>query len=473
MKSIKTRWSALICLSSMGMSACVSPYVKTPVPSSSARSCNDPYIANDGIRYAECTRAEMERKAGNYAKLNSGGATFLITLAGLATYRAFRGNNAANVAALATGGAAFYGVQQYLYEKPREGIYFAGAAALGCAIGVTRRRIDPVPADLRSQVESDALINDAQAKKSALDAYAHLVPDASCPVELQNEWKSTVAKVAMESGPDPINALRARHVVARQKVHRLDDIQRAASDDLVTITDNVRAAVNRQLTLLQPDPAEIATTIAGLKFTTLAGPEVKVATETKDATKSAPDTSSQVTALEMAEPALDAISREVRAPCNIKNKISGFTTAANNWIVAHAQARDVLTILEDRIENFESGTGKGGIKDLETTCPVGRSGITAPFQVVLAQSGPQKIEQGGTINIGIEGGVPPYTAVASAAADPHALTAETKLADDGSYQFAVKAKDNVPPNTYAMIATDGAGVTRVFQIQVVSKPKKD
>ena len=77
--------------------------------------------------------------------------------------------------------------------------------------------------------------------------------------------------------------------------------------------------------------------------------------------------------------------------------------------------------------------------------------------------------KGGKLLVPITGGVPPFKAMLAGPLAKGSVSATAEAADDGGYRFRLEASEDVPPGTYAVIASDAAGVTRPFQVRIEPK----
>lgn len=467
-----------------GLAGCVlDPYIRS-TPGSTygglTKLCKNwkdkPVEEGDARKYAECMRRSMEAKAGRYATMNNGGGALLIGVAGLAAYRGYRGGHEANVAALTTGGAALYGGQQYLYRKPREVIYWSGSGAIGCAIGI---------ADRRSRAGTDAetlrkkgLANAESGWKALQAAHkeeqedrARIQPNASCPSNLRNEWnKSRDAAVAADMDAQ-LKALQGQIRDADLRLLRHEAGSRFSEINLIAATNAIRDAVNRQLAVEQPNPTELSQLLTGLKL-----PALEAAVAAKPATDDGVPavTEKAVVAQQLFQRLIGDFSLKVEghdtlpAACNIDDQhVKTYATRVEQVSLAYQRIRDSIASLEMGLDLLDANAGKSaGGEDMLKLCPLARDVALTPFALVLPQQGVQVLKQGDSLVLPIAGGVPPFSASPAAALGKGTLTATAEATDTGGYRFRVTASKDAETGTYALIAGDAAGVTRVFQVQI-------
>lgn len=476
-RDIAVRSVAMACVLSLGMSACVfNPYIKTPLPDRVTCQSNqalpqsqdsDKGTADkDGVAYAACAREAMEKKARSYALMNNAGAAFLLNLAGLASYRAFRGGNEANVAALVTGGAALYGTQQYLYRKPREAIYFVGSATIGCALGITRRRMlvrqDELQKNLEALVATVAQGSTLNASLDTVRRFEAHSPNTQCPATVLQKWNEASASVTGASGSASITAIKNRQLLAQQRIWRLGDMYRNANGDLITVTDAVVASVNHQLTQEQPDPAQIALSITSLKLATLQGAAPRPAPS--------PESVSPAQTL-LGERSLGGRSTLFESRCNVTPAdIDAFAAAVRTFVNDRDTADAAMTGFEQRLADIETAA-QGSVEGIRKDCPIGPPPAIVPFALKPLQEGTQIVTQDGTLVIPFEGGTPPYKIIPSAAEKADTLVGTPAESPAGDRRFEVKAALDAKTGVYSMIANDAGGSVKVIQVEIKAKPK--
>lgn len=441
----------------------VDPYVKSPGAMHS-RDCKnvetkgtiDPVSA---FAFAQCVRDDMDDRAGDYATLNNGGSAFLLTLAGLTTYRAFRGGNDANVQALATGGATLFAAQKYLYRKPREAIYATGSATIDCGMGITMRRVElgkqtTLAEDVRQTTVVIALAR--QERGTAAIFEAHPGPNDACSVNMHQVWRDAKAQLA-STDEASMRELEQRIATIRARIFRITSGADLARIDLITLTKNVRGIVNRQLALEQPDPAEIAASIGVLKLPSLETSSPATPPADNGTTGAAPVASSP-----------GERGQESAKACNVgADEAAAFAAAARSFQTDLLDASIRVRGLEKHMDLVESGGGAAtDAAQLQKVCSFHHLIAATPFDVKPAEK-PQKLTAGKTVLIPIEGGVAPYVANPVASPAKGTLTVSAKALDDG-HAFEVAASADASAGTYLFISNDDVGTSRAFQVQVVA-----
>jgi hypothetical protein len=399
----------------------------------------------DAIRYASDVREDMGEKAREYAVLNNGGGAALLGVAGLAAYRGFQGGHEANIAALTTGGAAFYGAQQYLYRKPRETIYWAGAGAVTCAIGMASK------AKVGEQ-EADGLVARLaaqDARRKSVDELRGDLAHAAGACSAQKSWKmletSSMELLEKTGGVD----LRQQRIDNR--IRRLRLAGRFAGANLINATDAILDVVNLQLAAEQPDPASLAQLVSRLKMPAL---EAAAPTTPEGAGKQAQQTGGR---------GMAAAAPPDAADCD-QAKVQG---AVDTLAGIYAVLDEAYSSMESDLGLIEANVSPPG--DMPKSCAVSRSQALLPFDVALAQDGAQALVQGGKLLVPITGGVPPFKAMLAGPPAKGSISALAEAGDDGGYRFRIEASQDVPAGAYAMIASDAAGVTRPFQVRIEPK----
>lgn len=473
-KSIPMRWICWMFIG-VGLSAAtgcslINPYVKSPGARNSVACRN---IGNDGViksnnafAFAQCVRDDMDDRAGKYASLNNGGSAFLLALAGLTTYRAFRGGNDANVQALATGGATLFAAQKYLYRKPREVIYATGSATIDCGIGITMRRVEIGKQSLDEKVAraANALAMARQERRTAANFEVLPGPNSACPVSTHQAWRDAKAQLA-STDETSMSDLEQRIAMIRVRLNRIISGAGLAWVDLITLTKNVRGIVNRQLALEQPDPAEIAASIAVLKLPSL-----------ETASVATTPANGGVTGDATGAPAMGPadVENERRQSCKLEEaQVARFAAAARAF-QTHLQDTSIrIRALEAHLSLVESGGGAAtDAAQLQKICSFHHLNAAAPFDINPAET-PQKLTAGKRVLVPIEGGVSPFVVNPAVSPKDGTLTTSVKALEDGGYAFEVTASVNATPGTYLIVSNDDAGASRSFQVQVVAASDKE
>lgn len=453
---------------SLGLSGCViNPYIR-----SAEVSRNDPnhaacagvsMIAGDktedqyAFKYAECVRRAMGNKAGKYAWMNNAGGMTLIQMAGFAGYSGIRGGHQAQVAAFTTGGASFYGAQQYLYRKPREAIYWSGAEAIGCAIGVTKRR------QLLTGEVTDALrIPDSaseldRAKVEEARIRASLGPLDNCGVS-QGEvegLKKTVDEIAIS---DKLK-FDEREADISLRAQRLVWAGASAGSDLITATDAIRETVNGQLAREQPEPAELAKLLATLKLPVLNGPTTQEETGASDPVQN-----------KNRAVAMVPKGGKKTKSCGVHpTTLIAYQNAASHYLRMAAEHDRRLADVQARLEAIESMADAGSNGQTLKYCSIGRTNTLLPFGLQYAQQGVQKVALNGTLSIPITGGIPPY-AIAVVSSSDGGITAIAKATDDGGFKIEIGTASSADENSKAtFFVNDAVGAGTVFSVEVIAK----
>lgn len=425
-------------------------------------------LAKDGLEhamaYAICTQRAMERKAGKYAWMNQGGALMLMHMAGLAGYSGTRGGHNAQVAAMTTGGATFYGAQQYLYRKPREAIYWSGAEAVGCAITITNRRLVALGDESEMQVAYDGGIEEpyiALKEKDMAEVRlrgAAVIP-ASCkdPGDdgLRTEWQSLTESVDAVRATESLDDLGNRRLLAKLRLNQLLRQSRSARTNLIGVTSAIRLAVNRQLAAQQPDPAELARLFAGLKPSALA--------ESTPPVQGAPVVAPSAAVSVRTATTVDCVAS--------REKWKEYQRVANEFRSYHRRMQEGLKTFTTGFDGIQAEMGGDQKSDHPIEqCLQLRGNALRPFGVVMAQSGPLKVVAGGTARVAIVGGLPPFDA--QPLVDDSKVGAEPKLNERGEYEFVITvATDADVAKNVKFFATDDAGGSDMFTVDVVAPPK--
>ncbi|WP_202842422.1 hypothetical protein [Luteimonas saliphila] len=445
----------------------VNPYVRSDMPRDGERYygvCGD--IGKNrknedfALDFAECTRRNMADKAGRYAMMNNAGGATLLQIAGLAGYSGIRGGNQAQVTALTTGGASLYGAQQYLYRKPREAIYWSGSEAIGCAIGVTRRKIlisdelKKLP-DLNTAEEFDrARIGEAEARVQvgSLENCGQVKDDVESLMELVDSV-ATADKYKF--------AKREQDVAERRSMLALSAA--SAAGDLTTATTAIADAVNGQLSREQPDPSELAKLLAALKPST---PSTAPAAD--DSADGDPDAGTAAALLiNGIIPLVDRVREAPKPSCKVNAaKVIAYRQASGRFLLAGAAYDRSLRNAEAHLSALESLSGGNGSANKVSFCTLGRANTLLPFGLQLAQQGTQKIELGKTLSIPITGGIPPYSVVAVSSSDS-GIGASIGSTDIGGYKVEVSAAAPAKASSKAtFFANDAVGAGTMFSVEV-------
>jgi hypothetical protein len=438
-------------LVALGLGGCaINPYVSHKA----SAGLGDPYASlPNATRYAQDARNRMAGKAQDYAVLNNGGGALLLNVAGLAAYRGLRGGHDANIAALTTGGAALYGTQQYLYRKPREAIYWAGAGAVTCAIDIaakTNVAALEVPAMRVSLVTANQAHAALAGQSTALQrALARARP--GCGTDADWMVLDATATLLLQQVSTDATTLRAQRLDSR--LRRLELSGRLAGAVLVGATDSIVDAVNSQLVAEQPDPATLARLVSGLKMPAL---EARAAVHGADSGSGATSPSAVAASIASRSSLLGAI-----AMCQPQAAV----TAYRDLAAAYAPVDEAYSSLEEQLDYVEANVSPpGGAAPKQ--CAITRSQALLPFDITLAQEGAQPVAPGGTRLVPIVGGVAPFKATPASLPASGTLSAGAEAADDGSYRFRIAASQDATPGTYALIASDAAGVARPFQVRI-------
>ncbi len=448
----------------------INPYIKTAaVPKGSGqdsrivgctKSVGGDVVESDAIQYAECNRLAMERKAGKYAWMNNGGGALLLNMAGFAGYSGIRGGHNAQVAAFTTGGASIYGTQQYLYRKPREAIYWSGANAISCAIGVTRRRSGisgeiAALRDIREQVVTvnpgllDAALQNERSERTRLG------DTTGCAVATQRELGDLFKSVDAINAADAKAAIESRRTNLDLSMQRLSATEAYAQKDLIAVTDAIRETVNQQLALEQPEPSELAKLLSNIAGT---GGGAGGGTETQ---KQAPPVAPQPASIPRNTVKSATAPRALPAcPSTV-----AYRTAAVDLLNLQRRYERELSNLEAQVGEIRSralGSSEGD--DQLKFCTLTRTNVLLPFGLKLAATGAQKVAAGKTLSVPITGGVPPYRITPIEAQD--GIGADPKLDADGGYLFLITVPAGTAPGRATFFVRDSAGAGDAFVIEV-------
>lgn len=477
------KWTGLTVSLALLAGCVINPYVKAPtapkaLAGSECKALGGAIISAGAIRkdskdgldhamaYAICTQRAMERKAGKYAWMNQGGALMLMHMAGLAGYSGARGGHAAQVAGLTTGGATFYGAQQYLYRKPREAIYWSGAEAVGCAITVTNRRLIAQGDELdmediyRRQIETPYRELE-RGEKLERNLRAGAKVSATCgESHLRMQWAWRTKEVDLARSENSVNSLDSSRLLSRLQLNQLNRQLRLARSDLINVTGAIRLAVNRQLAAQQPDPAELGKLLTGLKLPALAGVDPA---EAPLSPIPAPSPSSSSFS---SPPPLAASTAECVAS---RKNWEEYELVAMDFLENHRQLQAGLKLFTTQFNRIQADTGT----DPKSQRPIEqclqlRANTLRPFAVVMAQSGALKVAVGGTARVAIVGGMPPFDA--EPLSENSKVSAEAKLNESGEYEFVITVAEDAGDIKVKFFATDDAGGSDMFTVEVVAAP---
>lgn len=437
------------------------PYVKAPGPKSQSDCKDKDFESANGpeptkaFLYARCVRDDMDARAGRFAVLNSGGSTFLLSLAGLTTYRSFRGSSEANIQALATGGATLYAAQKYLYRNPRETIYAAGSATIDCGIAITRRRVaadDQTTVDALSTA-SETLNSVTSYRKTAANLAALPEPNASCPVTTRQKWEQAKDRLSSEDD-SAMQDVGRRISTARARLELYIGATEYAQIDLISLTSRVRGTVNRQLALEQPDPLEIASAISILQ---LPSPELPEGGPSPPQAAPKPTDPSRTKGTSRGQ------------TCNVdETRAEQFEEAVNRFIDSMREARRHAAALEARLNVIESSGMATSTEQLLKACALQTPSTATPFNI-RPGTNPLRASAGETVLVPIEGGVSPYVANVAVPPQNGQITITQKLLESGTYALSINVTAGVPLGTYLIVSNDQVGAFRSFQIEV--RPK--
>lgn len=444
----------------------INPYIKTAVVPKRdgqnsrivgcTKSVGGDVVESEAIQYAECNRLAMERKAGKYAWINNGGGALLLNMAGFAGYSGIRGGHNAQVAAFTTGGASIYGTQQYLYRKPREAIYWSGANAISCAIGVTRRRNGisgeiAALGDIREQVVTaipdllDAALQNERSER------AKLGDTRGCASAERSELGDLFKSVDAINAADAKAAIESRRMNLDLSMQRLSVTEAYAQKDLIAATDAIRETVNHQLALEQPDPSELAKLISKIAGTG-GGTE----------TPKQPSPVARQPAPIGGNAATQAAAPRALPACP---STAAYRTAAVDLLNLQRRYERELSNLEALVGDIRSkASGSPEDGDQLKFCTLARTNVLLPFGLKLAAAGAQKVAAGNTLSVPITGGVPPYriTPIDAQAG----IGAEPKLDADGGYLFLITVPIGTAPGRATFFVRDSAGAGDAFVIEV-------
>lgn len=115
----------------------------------------------------------------------------------------------------------------------------------------------------------------------------------------------------------------------------------------------------------------------------------------------------------------------------------------------------------------ESGMDTKSERPIEQ-CLQLRGNTLRPFGVVMAQSGTLKVAAGGTARVAIVGGLPPFDAEPLSDSK---VSVEPKLNESGEYEFVITVPKDAEAVKVKFFATDDAGGSDMFTVEVVAAPK--
>lgn len=449
------------------LSGCVmNPYIRSssvPVKPDSSTLCSgwsDSAVGEaDALKYATCLRRVMEDKASRHAMMNNGGGPLLLGIAGLAAYRGFQGGHEANIAALTMGGAALYGAQQYLYRAPRESIYLAGAGALACAINQTQRKLlveaelTPITNLLVHQVEPEMQV--AEAALSNADGLGSRVQLAGqCPALQQDLNK---AKTAEREARKRYAELTRQLPLAQLRLAQLSVATRTARIDLIAATDAITTTVNQQLVQQQPNPADLAALLARMKLPATSPPATPE--EKAEPAPVAPEPTREPATESGAAPV-----GELEINCGQHTgEVQFYEKVVDALTHAVDRAASDMQVVKQGLDSMENVIGARGAKDDSMQlCYRPPAMSLLPFSLAFAQAGTQVLPDDAPLLIPISGGTPPFVAVAT----DDQLNGTAEADDAGGYRLRITAGEDAEAGVHTMIATDGSGMTRIFQVKI-------
>lgn len=466
----------VVCLAIAG--CVINPYIKSPTHHAVGQADQDcdslkkDRVGSENIvqlshalRYAACTQRAMERKAGKYAWMNNGGALLLIHMAGLAGYSGARGGHTAQVTSMTTGGATFYGAQQYMYKKPREAIYWMGSEAMTCAISVTSRRLVSTPGnvDVLSDFHRTHLVDPLKGLRSialeeaALREYLETARPPKCSDANDDALRiSTTASIARvktaldDMSVETLGRDSARFGMFIAEYRKASDM---AKSDLIDTTNAIRTSVNRQISALQPDPAELGRLLGGLKLPTLEG-----ASRPSAKTPVAGDVPRGSVQEEVAEAEFEW---DETPDCEfVRPHMKKYMRMSAELLRLHGelvQARVDFLAMHAFLEEGEKQR-----RPIEQ-CLHLRGSSLGPFRLVLAQAGAIELKQGETTTIPIEGGVPPFRI--DPLDDGGDVKANARPSAMGGYEIEVKAVGKATTKG-RFFASDSSGGSAVFTVVI-------
>ena len=411
-------------------------------------------------QYAECVRRAMANKAGRYAWMNNAGGATLIHMAGFAGYSGIRGGHQAQVAAFSAGGAAAYGTQQYLYSKPREAIYWSGSQAIGCAIGVTRRR---------SLISDQAMALKTEKTRTSLDSALRDARNARASLVLSGDCDDVETKVkVLEDDVDRTHArFRARDDAISARKQRLSNASASAAGDLMTAIDAIRDTVNGQLAHEQPDPAELSKLLSTLKLPALNGPAAPAQKDDIGAIAGNGGLFSMLETNRLFNFSVHGLDSPPKTKCIYDTNALDAYQAAVNGYLAIASAHDhALADVEARLAAIETLADADQKGPQMKHCTVGRTNTLLPFGLTFAQAGVQKVSAGNVLSIPISGGVPPYaiTVVSSSGGDIPAVARQT---DEGGFEIVIGDASTTKGAKATLLVNDDIGASKPVSVEVV------
>lgn len=476
----------VVCLAITG--CVINPYIKSPTHRTAGQANQEcdflttdsaveevsGNVATDGrnvvpleraMLYATCTQRAMERKAGKYAWMNNGGALLLIHMAGLAGYSGSRGGHTAQVTSMTTGGATFYGAQQYLYKKPREAIYWMGSEATSCAIAVTSRRLVSMPekAAALSDFHRDHIAEPLERLRDSArnEAVLRSRLQAKIPAKCSDQQDEALRVASNEAMTRTISALGnvSIETLGRDSArfgmflveHR--NASEMAKSDLIDTTNAIRTAVNRQIASQQPGPAELAKLLGTLKLPALAGSSAAPAV--------VPDANS---AKNMTVPKTartwQVAAKQAPSCTSVRPLMLDYLQTSTELHRLHGelvQARVDFLAMHAFLEEGEKQK-----RPIEQ-CLHLRGSSLGPFRLVLAQAGAIELKEGETTTIPIEGGVPPFRI--EPLDDGDKVKANAKPSALGGYEIEVKAVGKATAKG-RFFASDSSGGSAVFTVVI-------
>lgn len=221
-----------------------------------------------GFQCAQALQAQLASKLQDHALLDSISGSALLPLASLVAYKGVYDSNAHNVAALAAGGFAAYGVAQYLTSHPRELIYVSGIGALDCAMMVSVTPADTALADIERQSNAvDTVIAEAAASATrAGDALSKLKLRKANGVDADALQQKAAAFERAAS------MLQARRLAVHFRILRARHASVSADAELRVAALRIVGEVNKQIALLTPDPKSIQSQLSALALPTAPAP---------------------------------------------------------------------------------------------------------------------------------------------------------------------------------------------------------
>lgn len=456
-------------------------FCNAPPPKMETESSNAKYTdLGTEVAFARSVQRQLSCFARHHAEFAAAMGYTLIPLAALVSYKGFAEAGPHNIAALAAGGAAGYGIARYQY-KPRDITYLAGVTAIDCAVQVAQPSI-LTPNQLKYVDEQKTHLDEAS---KALDAAASEIASATDDLEEMNRLAQALADTATRklvrsyvaiqekraaSLSQDLASLRTRAAAANSRAISLRQYDTIARKDLVNTVEGIVHAVNAQIATQQPDPAVLASLVSPLKM-----PAAQAAASTTDA-GAADD---EDNAGKLGDALQESLQRDMKsgtAKATYSTKVSADRNHLDVLVeqvktklsTAQQKLQTARTPIEDAETHFTALSTPTNLARLHKQCSIDVQ-AKAPLTVSLPTGGITVTSGGAAASVPVVGGSKPYSATIVDTTEKGTLAADLKVGVGDAYTLVLAAKDFSEAKTVRVIVQDALG--QAVEISVQVKPK--